>query len=132
MSMLTREWAVLEGFSNADECCTTTVMRRNGDEVEVAYFAYNGIKVVTLKGVNGVVTTGDESKLLGFIHHTAGDDWELAFTAKTAAGEELIIIDSNDEIVVGDSCVEVTGSYIYEEDEYDELEEEVILQLGLL
>ena len=131
MSMLTREWTIVEGFSNADECCTTVLARKSNGEVEFAYFAYNGIKVVTVTGIDSIKAGEPDSELFAAIQYKAGDDWELGVRVNST-DNNLLLIDSNDELYGDDNEFSVTGSYVYESDEWDELDEEVIIKLGLL
>lgn len=132
MAMLTKVWTTVEGFSNADDCCTTVVARKNNGETEIAYFAYNSIKIIYVKGILDIVKTSDGNKVLDTAYRTAADDWEVVVTVKTENGIKTLIIDTDDEIVSDCEGVEVTGSCIYENDEFDELDEEVISHLGLL
>ena len=125
-------WKEVEGISNMGEDYEFLAAKKEGVYVEVAYMAFGGLKVVELVGIHAILHADN---LHEDVVNNFGDDWEIAFSAITEQGNNVIItIDSCSNInSVGDADgVECTNSMEYDADTIGELDDTLLLLYDIM
>ena len=140
--MVANRWKTIVGVVNTSDDVEVLAAKENDDcTFDIAYAAYGGVKIITVKGVHDIVDSGVSEQVMDYamtaMRADAGDDWEILF---------FIIKDNVIHGVYADDCNTVTvlpsGDHTFEGevdidesrefsvDEFDEVDEDALRLLS--
>ena len=138
-------WKELEGVSNMEEADVavygrTASMNEDGTfNVEIAYLAFNGIKIVGITGLVKEPVEKDESKeldkrIIDFAN-TASCDWEVVFSTDylpivITSDDTLLEVSSSDTTYDEASGVKLDSVEEYSPDMFEEVDEDLLEVIG--
>lgn len=130
------KWMYVDAASNLEEADGHIVARVNESGcTEVAYMAYDGIRVVELNGEYEFADINACHEQLKAAIEKFGTDFEVALAIKWNGQDQVVIIDSMDNATaIEDIPVSVTSSVNYEADDMadDEMDQELLSKFDIM
>jgi hypothetical protein len=139
--MLNNDWNQIEGFTNMGEDVDDIFAKKVGDTVCVAYYAFGGLKVLELSGVDDAGTFNNTEADFSTVISECGDDWEIAIPVVCGANSVIVVVDDMGDTtavpfgtgeVVDVKVPIVEASSEYDVDELGELDDELLAAFHLI
>lgn len=132
--MLGSQWELVVGWSNMDEADDRIAARKLEDNlIEVAYFAYSGVKVIEIQGIKDILNFNNGYKDIP--SDKVGEYYEIALRVQDVNNNNtgVIVVDDFGECSSNSTVTaEVVSEMEYDADEVGELDEALLRIMELI